>query len=235
MNEFFYNKDFDLGFVCIHKNASSSILEYIQKHGFLEIANKQLHLHTTAKFYYILTNPIDRFAKGLVQIYFEHETCVQINAIYHALAQIDHNELEKFLLLFLKRIPANTSHNRQQQYVTLRKQLGFREDKHTMLQTKFIQPLLDLNIQTIPVSIKHVSDFPSILWNDSYIIPKLNTNTMPNSQRLRKCVKKVLLENKNNGQLDRIWAWLQADIDLWNANISSKYMIDHHNKENITQ
>ena len=229
MNEFFYNKDFDLGFVCIHKNASSSILEYIQKHDFLEIANKQLHLHTTAKFYYILTNPIDRFAKGLVQIYLEDETCVQINAIYHALAQIDHNELEKFLLLFLKRIPANTLHNRQQQYVNL----GFREDKHTMLQTKFIQPLLDLNIQTIPVSIKHVSNFPSILWNDSYIIPKLNTNTMLNSQRLRKCVKKVLLENKNNGQLDRIWAWLQADINLWNDNINSKYMIDYHKDDKI--
>lgn len=234
MSIFFYNKDFDLGYVRIHKNASTSILDYISKNNFLESTVEQLHDHASAKFYYILTNPIDRFAKGLIQQYFERETCAQISAIYHALVHINDNDLEKFMFTFLKRIPANTSHNRQAEYITTRKQLGFREDRHTMLQSKFIQPLLDLNMQIIPVSIKHVSNFPSILWNDSYIIPRLHQNLKSNSLRLRKCVKKVLLENKNNGQLDRIWAWLQADIDLWNDNIGSKYMIEHHNKENIT-
>ena len=237
-SHFFYNQQYKLGVVAINKNASTSIIDYISHWNFEEIPVESLP-DLDAKFYYVLSNPMDRFARGLVQIYLEgggRFPALQIDAVCHGLAQISDNELEKFMFGFLKKIPANALNISEIEYKIPPSQMGFMEDNHTMLQSRYIKPLLESNIKTVPISLNAVEKFPQILWNHPVPLHKSKDYTHINQHiiRMQNCVKKVLLQNRNNGQLDRIWAWLQADIELWNENINSKYMINHHRNENIT-
>lgn len=237
-SHFFYNEDYNIGVVPINKNASTSIIDYITYHNFYEIPPTSLP-NLSAKFFYVLSNPIDRFVRGLTQTYLQGSggrfPVLQLDAISHGLAQISNSELEKFMYVFLRRIPTHSSNIIQPEYKIPQAQMGFMEDNHTMLQSRYIKPLLESNIETVPISINAVEKFPLIIWNHDLLLNKSKDYTHINRHiiRMQNCVKKVLLENKNNGQLDRIWAWLQADIDLWNANISSKYMIDYHKDDKI--
>ena len=248
MSVYFYNHKFHVGFVLIAKNSSTSIEPYLLNAGFKPLPVEDLpSISEKEKFFYILRNPIDRFCSGIVETYlsvnYDRNGNFGTSITQKALLSLSDYSAQEFCFNLLTRIPTHNSRNRKEQNnIPVNEGLGFREDMHTMLQSRYISWGINVGHDMIPISIHRSSDVPQILHDEININPKqslltsnvkhLNQST-DHKKRMNDNLKSILVANQNNAVFDHIWDYLNTDIALWNESIMRRYMQQHHRNDTI--
>jgi len=244
MSYFYYNHTKYVGFVLIAKNASSSIEPYLRSAGFKNLPEEDLStIGERRKFFHILRNPIERFCSGIVETYLavneNQYGAFGASPTQKALMALSDFAAQEFCFNLLARIPAHNSKDRKPEgNIPVNEGLGYREDMHTMLQSRYIQSVIDAGHDTVPISMYRSTELPQILHEQVEVGPKHSFLTTPvrhlnqsvdHKKRMNENLQKILVANKENAVFSHIWGYLQPDIELWNSSLRFRYMQPHMN------
>ena len=247
MSFYYHNSTCNVGFVLIAKNASSSIEPYLNVTNFNKVLIDDLpEINKTDRFFYILRNPIDRFCSGVVETYLGVSyDGFGTSTAHHAVMAMSDFAVQEFCFNLLTRIPVHNSKDRLPEgNIPVNEGLGYTEDVHTMLQSRFIEDLVKFNFDLTPISMYRSSDLPLILKSELNIAEtfanRLLKATVQNynisdgdKKRMNNNLKAILVANKEIAVFRHIWNYLEPDIELWNQNINRRYMQQYHMSEEL--
>lgn len=258
MTPYYYARQHRLGFINIAKNASSSMDPYLAATGFDRLDDNDFapQVETNVDFehlmncewFYILRNPVERFAMGVVESHFSLQSpnfnsSATMDAML-ALSDFAAEELCFQLLIRLKafdnknRLPTTQTHNPNN---PPNEHMGYTSDGHTRIHLDYLSIALQNKLKTHPISIKNTHMIGNIFREHSLsnrhelATTQIAHNHRSNDakRRMGHLMHNILIRNRDTALLEHIWNYLTPDIEHWNSCLNNRYMQEHHKHDRI--
>jgi len=245
MSNYYFHHKFNLGYINIAKNSSTSITPYLEQTGFKKIQPEDIPAdHEDLPFFYIFRNPIDRFCSGIVETYCNSANSWGTSKTEHALLDMSDSSQQEFCFnLLMRLVPWNSKDRLPAGNTPVNEGMGYQHDVHTELQTKSLSDTQNRGIaRVVPISIKLTSEIPQIFFEQTKHTSKQSLLTTPvkhlnqsldGKKRMNDNMKAIVVANRENACMQNIWHYLKPDIDHWNYNIQLRYMQQYHMNEKI--
>jgi len=245
MSNYYFHHKYNLGYIIIAKNSSTSITPYLEQAGFEIILPEDIPTNIEdLPFFYILRNPIDRFCSGIVETYCNSADAYGTSMTEQALFAMSNSSQQEFCFnLLMRLVPYNSQNRLAENNKPVNEGLGYEYDVHTELQTKSLRHTQNDKIaRVVPISIKLTSEIPQIFFEQTKHTSKQSLLTTPvkhsnqsldGKKRMNDNMKAILVANRENECMKNIWHYLKPDIDHWNECIKLRYMQQHHMSEAI--
>ena len=245
MSNYYFHHIFNLGYINIAKNSSTSITPYLEQTGFKNIQPEDIPAdQEDLPFFYILRNPIDRFCSGIVETYCNSADSWGTSKTEHALFDMSDSSQQEFCFnLLMRLVPWNSKKRLPENNKPVNEGLGYQHDVHTDLQTASLGETQNRGIaRVVPISIRLTSEIPQIFFEQTKHTSKQSLLTTPvkhlnqsldGKKRMNNNMKAIVVANRENACMQNIWHYLKPDIDHWNYNIQLRYMQQYHMNEKI--
>lgn len=245
MSNYYFHFQYNLGYINIAKNSSTSITPYLIQAGFKNIQPEDIPAdQEDLPFFYILRNPIDRFCSGIVETYCNSADSWGTSKTEHALFDMSDSSQQEFCFnLLMRLVPWNSEKRLPENNKPVNEGLGYQHDVHTALQTKSLGDTQNRGIaRVVPISIRLTSEIPQIFFEQTKHTSKQTLLTTPvkhinqsldGKKRMNDNMKAIVVANRENACMQNIWHYLKPDIDQWNHNIQLRYMQQYHMNEKI--